>query len=428
MKHLTLHERMEIERHLASLSLRQIASLLGKHPSTISREIKARRVELSKTPYGHISNFCRHRLTCQKKDVCLSGCRDPFRSRCSLCPSCNLLCPEFEEEVCAKLLQPPYVCNPCSKRHRCVLRRFLYQAKKAHQHYITSWSQDRSGYCLTGEQLQYIDSLVSPRIKQGQSLYAIAHDLADQLPCSITTLYRLVDDAELDARNIDLPRKVTLKPSRPKRGHKIDKTCRIGRTLEDYALFLEEESAGVLVEMDTIEGTRGGAVLLSLRWPDTGLHLIHLREANTARSVKQIFEEYYQTLGHENFERIFGILLTDNGSEFSNPTAIEFSPEGIRRTHIFYCDPASPQQKPSVERGHGELRRILPKGTSFNRLTHQQVRKIQNHLNSYPTKKLNGAFPYAAFSQRFGSIYAEKLGWSVIEPASINLTPRLLTD
>jgi hypothetical protein len=89
--------------------------------------------------------------------------------------------------------------------------------------------------------MRRIDELVLPMLRQGHSLYAIDQQLADQLLCSIT-LYRLVDDAELDARNIDLHRKVTLKPSRPKRGHKIDKTCRIGRTFEDYVLFLKKRA------------------------------------------------------------------------------------------------------------------------------------------------------------------------------------------
>ena len=66
----------------------------------------------------------------------------------------------------------------------------------------------------------------------------------------------------------------------------------------------------------------------------------------------------------------FVIILTDNGSEFSNPTEIELDMKtGELRTKIFYCHPSSPFEKDSCEVNHKLLRRILPKGTSFDNLT-----------------------------------------------------------
>ena len=57
-----------------------------------------------------------------------------------------------------------------------------------------------------------------------------------------------------------------------------------------------------------------------------------------------------------------GVLLTDRGSEFSDPLAIERSclEPGKRRCRVFYCDPLAPGQKGACERNHSELRRILP--------------------------------------------------------------------
>lgn len=211
--------------------------------------------------------------------------------------------------------------------------------------------------------MERIDELVLPMLRQGHSLYAIDQQLADQLPCSISTLYRLIEDGELNAHNIDLPRKVRFKPSRPKRKHKIDKTCRIGRTWKDYQVFLEREEPSLIVQGDTMEGNKGGAVVLSLGWIHHHLIRLHNREHNDARSVKEVPDEYEKGLGLEGFRELFPVLLLDNGPEFSDPPALEFSPfTGERRTWVFYCDPMRADQKGSLEAMHRDVRRILPKG------------------------------------------------------------------
>ena len=75
--------------------------------------------------------------------------------------------------------------------------------------------------------------------------------------------------------------------------------------------------------------------------------------------------------GHDTFTSLFPVILTDNGSEFSNPKAIEFNENMVRRTRIFYCEPSAPGQKGLCEKNHVEMRKILPKGASFNHLTQE---------------------------------------------------------
>ena len=102
--------------------------------------------------------------------------------------------------------------------------------------------------------------------------------------------------------------------------------------------------------------------------------LAFLRDANTSQSVIDIFNAMDKILGPELFEKLFPVILTDNGSEFSNPRAIEYretAPRGYsyHRTNVFYCDAGSPYQKGAIEVNHELIRRILPKGTSFDHLT-----------------------------------------------------------
>jgi transposase, IS30 family len=149
--------------------------------------------------------------------------------------------------------------------------------------------------------------------------------------------------------------------------------------------------------MDSVIGGKGGKVLLTIHFVETSLMLAFLRDANTSQSVIDIFSDIKKTLGKENYTKLFPVILTDNGSEFSNPKAIEFDSDGHLQTHIFYCDPSCPHQKGAIEVNHELVRRILPKGTSFDPLTQDDILLVMNHVNSYKRKKLNNRSPYETF-------------------------------
>ena len=67
--------------------------------------------------------------------------------------------------------------------------------------------------------------------------------------------------------------------------------------------------------------------------------LAFLRDANTSQSVIDVFEWLERRLGGELFNQLFPVIVTDNGSEFSNPKKIEYrgyvvDGYGFRRTSI----------------------------------------------------------------------------------------------
>jgi len=154
--------------------------------------------------------------------------------------------------------------------------------------------------------------------------------------------------------------------------------------------------------------------------------LAFIREANTSQSVIDIFAGLRKILGRETFKKLFPVILTDNGSEFSNPKAIEFGPDGLRQTHLFYCDPSSPYQKGAIEVNHELIRRVLPKGRSFDDLTQKDIFLLMNHINSYKRKKLNNRNPIQAFSFFHGEELLQVLCCSEIVAENIILKPRLL--
>ena len=98
------------------------------------------------------------------------------------------------------------------------------------------------------------------------------------------------------------------------------------------------------------------------------------------------------------FRRLFGLVLTDNGAEFSDPGAIERPASGgDPRCRVYYCDARQSQQKGGCERNHVELRKLLPKGRGIDldALDGRDMAELMSQLNSEPRRSLLGASPIA---------------------------------
>ncbi len=155
--------------------------------------------------------------------------------------------------------------------------------------------------------------------------------------------------------------------------------------------------------------------------------LAFLRDRNDAQSVIDIFNYLEELFGVETFKKLFPVILTDNGSEFSNPKEIEYSHlTGEQRTKVFYCEPGRPDQKGSCEGNHEMIRRILEKKTSFDNLTQEDINLMMSNVNSYKRKKLNNSSPLEIFNLMHGNDIATKLNILEIKSNDINLTPSLL--
>ena len=90
-----------------------------------------------------------------------------------------------------------------------------------------------------------------------------------------------------------------------------------------------------VVQRDTVYGTVGGKVLFTLIFTKAELMLAFLCENRTVACIQDKLRSLWYGLGEDMFSRLFPVLLTDNGGEFSNPTAIEKREDGLLRTYIF---------------------------------------------------------------------------------------------
>ena len=432
-KHMTLDDRIIISNGLNSgLSFSQIGKQLGKATSTISREVRNRRKASDKGAYGRIRNRCIHRTSCTLYDVCPT-CAKKDHPLCRHCNLCNQYCSEFKEEQCEKLNAPPYVCNGCKDLHSCTLRKFFYNHADAHNEYRTVLVESREGFNLTAREIQEIDILVSPLLKKGQSVHHIVIHHKNEISVSEQTIERLIDADALSFKSAEQRRHYKIKPRKAKqREVQVDRKCRLNRTIKDFQRFTELHPELSPVQMDTVIGVPGGKCLFTMVFTNCGLMLAFLCEHNTAACILSKIEFLYDGFGSRDFCTLFPVLLTDNGSEFSQPAALELDKNGVRRTNVFYCDAYASYQKGIIERNHEFIRLVLPKGTSFDSLSQDNINLLLSHINSYSRPAFRDKSPFDMFAFLFGNDMLDKLlnscHLSIIPSDDIILTPALFDN
>lgn len=424
-KHLTIEDRIYIQNELdKGTSFKDIARFLCKDPTTISKEVKARRSSdwFHKGTFLNAKNFCTKRFRCKKTNACnkilLCGVK------CASCPTCNQTCPDFQKERCSKLDRAPYVCNGCSKKinHCTIAHKYTYNARFADRKYRECLKDSRSGIAMTRQELHKKDKIITPLIAQGQSPYQIVAN-HPELNLSVRSVYNYLDMGLLTARNVDLKRKVKFKPRKVHKSQISDRRVFNGRTYADFQqLHLES-----FVEMDTVHSAVGSSkTLLTFFFTREKLFLAFLMNRNTEGSVRLVLDRLEKRFGTFDFLTLFEYILTDRGAEFGDPDSLETGVTSIQRTNIYYCDPMRSGQKGGIEQAHTMLRMILPKRTTFEFLTQWDVNLITSHINSTPRESLNGRTPYDVALEAFGEDVLKAFQLRRIDPDKVILTPKLI--
>ena len=413
-KHLTYDERNFIEIGLNNgRNFTQIANDLNKSRTTIMREVRKRRFRKNPSGFNNIKNLCKNRQECKKFD-------------CTKKEKC------YEEEICYKLTGAPYVCNGCEQKNKCRKIKYYYYSKFANDEYSEKLRLARYGINQTKEEIYELDTLITPLIKEKhQSISHIYANHPDEISFSRATMYNYVNLGVFSFKNIDLPRKVKYKKRRENKKQRIrrETAIRKGRTYEDFKEYIGKHPECSIVEMDTVEGIKGGKVFLTLLFRPSKFMLIYLMENKTMECVEEVFKGIKKAIGIELFKKIFEVILTDNGSEFFNPMSIEKDEETEEiASHVFYCDPGASWQKGAIEKNHEYIRYVLPKGSSFDELTQEKVNILMSNINSTSRDTLNGQTPYNAILLTLDEEIINKLGVIKIHPDEVNLSPKLLKE
>lgn len=395
-KHLDCSDRIAIETGLyKGLPFKKIAKKLERHPSTIAHEVKTNRTFIKgRFPFGR---DCLYARSCAARNLC-SEIDCSKKCRACMKQDCTTLCSRYKKIKCEKIEEPPYTCNVCTDKRLCTKPRYLYSAKFADAAYIRRRSESRSGIRLKGKDLEELDGLISRLVKKGQPLSHIHAEHKEELPISLRSLYNYIDGGVLTVKNLDLRRKTGYRPRKKPIAKKPgfqNHEYRKGRTYDDFQTFLQKHPLTPIVEMDTVKGVREtGKRMLTMIFRENSVMLLFLLLDGTAASVVNVFDFLTDTLGLEAFQRLFPVLLTDNGSEFKRVKDIEFACTDERRTRVFFCDPQASWQKPHIEKNHEYIRYVIPRGKSFTPYTEEDITLLMNHINSVKRKSLSHRSPY----------------------------------
>ena len=411
-KHLTYEERNFIEIGLNNgRNFAEIAKDINKDRTTVMREVQKRKFRKNPSKFNNRGSLCKSRYECNRFD-------------CDKKKEC------YEEDICYKLTGAPYVCNACEQKHKCRKIKYYYYAKFANDEYSENLRTSRYGINQTKEDIYDLDKLITPLIKEKhQSISHIYANHPDEISFSRATMYNYVNLGVFSFKNIDLPRKVKYKKRKENKKQRIrrETAIRKGRTYEDFKEYIGKHPECSIVEMDTVEGRKGGKVFLTLLFRQSKFMLIYLMENKTMECVEEVFKGIKKIIGIELFKKIFEAILTDNGSEFFNPMSIEKDEETEEIvSHVFYCDPGASWQKGAIEKNHEYIRYVLPKGSSFDELTQEKVNILMSNINSISRDTLNGQTPYNAILLTLDEEIINKLGVIKIHPDEVNLSPKLL--
>lgn len=425
-KALSLNDRVLISELISTnkdesgnltITLNEISDMVEKDPTTISKEVKKHRSEIKEPERNclYTLKFCQ---TCEfNKD---SKIKEKYKSTKGKCP-------QYKTYICKHLKKFPWVCNECKKRGFCNSAKSYYTPLNADIDYKALLVDSRTGVMMSHEEFERLDKIVSDGILKGQSVEHIIH--SNDLAVSASPIYNYLNLGYFKAKPIYTHRMVRLRLKSDKRAYNsiILKKEKIGRNYKDFLSLREANPEMVYTEMDTVEGVKGGKVILSLKVVIVQLQFYFLLDDKTAQSIVNKLNEIQKLIGIENYKKIFGVILTDNGSEFTDITGIiTDSKTGEIRTSLFFCHPHQSGEKGSCERNHEMLRYILPKGQSFDHYTQETFDTITSNVNSAKRKSTDYSCPIEKFRTCFGSVILVKLNIKLIDAKEVLLKPELL--
>lgn len=415
--------------------LTQIAKDRGRSKSTILHEIINRSILCEK---GY---RCSNRI-CALFDACprVKGYgRDAKRSfNCT--SRCFEVCPDFVERTCEWLAVPSHVCNGCQSFKTCPMMKRLYVADGAQANRDSLLHNSRAGVHPNAEALAKMNALLSHCIMRGQSVRNVVANNPEAFESvKERTVYDYIAGGLFDVKRADLPEACSRKPRKKRKVTKTNAMCRAGRDYRTFLEFCRVNEVDEWTELDTVVGRVGGKILFTMILPG-GLMLMFLRDRKSSQTCTRIFNMLWELAGPELFLKLFFVILTDNGTEFSDPDMIEkwrpdpqhnpakLLPRGI---HLFYCDAYCSSQKSHVEREHREQRRVLLHGVSFDTLTQDDINLVASHVASYTRSVLDNRTPYDSFVEKFGEPgkkFLNALGIVKIPPNEVTLDPILLGE
>lgn len=198
----------------------------------------------------------------------------------------------------------------------------------------------------------------------------------------------------LNVTNKHLPVRSKRKKRNMRRISKISLNNVKGRSIEERAKEILSRNDYGHWEMDTVVGNQGGNkdCLLVLTERKTRFEYIFKIPDKSQLSVIKVLDNLEHAYGYENFCATFKTITMDNGTEFLDQSGVECSAlhPDAKRTVAFYCHPYCSFERGSNENLNKMIRRHIPKGADIADYTEDDVQYIQDWMNDYPRAMFGG--------------------------------------
>ena len=179
-----------------------------------------------------------------------------------------------------------------------------------------------------------------------------------------------------------------------KRGAKKDSrgVIRDRVSIDERPKVVDDKSRFGDLEIDLIMGANHRRVLLSANDRASGISWIALLEGKDSKALADKAAEMLMP-----FKGLLHTVTSDNGKEFAEHKAIAKS----LAVDYYFAHPYHSWERGANENMNGLIRQYLPKGTSFDGLDDNEIKRIRDKLNHRPRKKLGYLTPIEYFFANF---------------------------
>lgn len=416
------YERLTIEKRIKLLveintrnsSAIKCARILGVSRQAIYDEIKNYRIYQEPKHYFDIPP-CVNSRTCNDNPNKLAHCK-------------KTTCQHYEATLCPQLKKFPFVCNKCPKATYCKLDKYNYEPNKSHDEALELRIKARLKDYEFDPDVKLVNELVSPIIQNRNSLHHAYIVHQRKMPVCERTIRRWIYRRALDVKPYELPMwgRYKHKPTgnaRPTRTKAYNYATIANRMYKDYLAYIKGNPALKALETDSVIGkTSDVNALLTIHVPASNFMFGFVIKKGNPQSFLNAYLKLRTLLGEETFATLFPIILCDNGTETEKLWKLETLPDGRESgTKVFYCDPYSAWQRPTSERNHQYVRRVLLKSQSLNNLTNPFIQNMFSQINAIPRESRQNKTPYSLFKEKYGAEILRKLGIEYVSPLDVNL-------
>jgi len=165
-------------------------------------------------------------------------------------------------------------------------------------------------------------------------------------------------------------------------------------SIDERPEVVESRSRFGDLEFDTIIGKNHKGAILTANDRATGLCWMALLEGKESQPLTEAAIKLLKPLKGQ-----LKTITSDNGKEFANHAEI------ARKLHVdfYFAHPCHSWERGANENMNGLIRQYIPKSTSFEQLTENDIALIQNKLNNRPRKKLGFLTPIEFFYANFAT-------------------------